>query len=186
MAEIQSIEECPPFPVVEGVEFRHIPNWIGYAAESTGRVWSCVKTGRYWKQLSHRVHNGYIFVGIINVATRKLSTRQVHALVCSAFHGPKPEGMECCHNDGTRDNNSPGNLRWDTRSNNLLDAVRQGVYGHPGRYGDDASYKKLTSSQVSEIRAIGRTMTMKALGSRFGVSASQVCNILQGKSRKRG
>jgi hypothetical protein len=51
----------------------------------------------------------------------------VHTLVLNAFVGPAPEGMECCHNDGVASNNLVSNLRWDTRSENVLDCFRHGV-----------------------------------------------------------
>lgn len=48
----------------------------------------------------------------------------VHRLVAQAFLGP--ESGEVCHNDNDPTNNDAGNLRWDTRSANVLDlrAVR--------------------------------------------------------------
>lgn len=51
----------------------------------------------------------------------------VHTLVLTAFTGPAPDGMECCHNDGDPANNVHSNLRWDTRSNNIKDDFRSGV-----------------------------------------------------------
>ena len=48
---------------------------------------------------------------------------KVHHLVMEAFVGPLPEGMEVCHNDGDPANNRVENLRFDTRSENALDAV---------------------------------------------------------------
>lgn len=65
----------------------------------------------------------------------------VHRLVLSAFVGPCPEGMEGLHWDDNKDNNHLSNLRWGTRSENLLDCVRNGnnyqskkthcKWGHP-------------------------------------------------------
>lgn len=53
-------------------------------------------------------------------------TKNVHALVALAFHGPRPEGADVCHNDGDRQNNRADNLRYDTRSENNRDITRQG------------------------------------------------------------
>lgn len=53
--------------------------------------------------------------------------RKVHALVLEAFIGPRPHGLEGCHNDGDASNNRASNLRWDTRSENALDSVRHGT-----------------------------------------------------------
>ena len=50
----------------------------------------------------------------------------VHRLVLLAFVGPCPEGMEGCHLDDDPKNNRLSNLRWDTRSANMHDRVRNG------------------------------------------------------------
>lgn len=48
----------------------------------------------------------------------------VHQLVLTAFVGPCPPGLECCHGDGDPTNNRLGNLRWDTRPSNMADRRR--------------------------------------------------------------
>jgi hypothetical protein len=53
---------------------------------------------------------------------------KVHTLVLTAFVGPRPDGMECCHNDGDCTNNHLSNLRWDTPSENAFDKVRHGTH----------------------------------------------------------
>lgn len=57
----------------------------------------------------------------------------VHRVVLSAFVGPCPDGMECCHNDGDGTNNRLKNLRWDTTSSNMYDKVKHGVHHHSNR-----------------------------------------------------
>lgn len=52
----------------------------------------------------------------------------VHRLVLSAFVGHCPPGMEGCHADDDRTNNRLDNLRWDTKSENVLDQVRNGIH----------------------------------------------------------
>lgn len=54
--------------------------------------------------------------------------RYVHQMVLEAFVGPRPAGMDACHNDGNPSNNVVSNLRWDTTSNNILDAVVHGTH----------------------------------------------------------
>ncbi len=65
---------------------------------------------------------GYRKVGLRLNGVRR--TRPVHVLVCQAFHGPKPSGQEVLHGDGNKANCDAGNLRWGTRRENNLDAVR--------------------------------------------------------------
>lgn len=56
-------------------------------------------------------------------------TRLVHGLMMEAFAGPRPEGMEIRHLDGTRSNNRwPDNLAYGTRSENQQDTVRHGKH----------------------------------------------------------
>ena len=53
----------------------------------------------------------------------------VHHLVLEAFVGPAPAGTVCCHWDDVPAHNNLKNLRWDTRSANVADFVRN--YGRP-------------------------------------------------------
>lgn len=53
-------------------------------------------------------------------------TFNVHALVAAAFMGPRPDGMEVCHNNGDHHDNRAENLRYDTHSANALDIVAHG------------------------------------------------------------
>jgi hypothetical protein len=54
---------------------------------------------------------------------------KIHRLVLTAFVGPCPPGMECCHNNGDFTDNRLENLRWGTPSSNLFDLVRHGNHG---------------------------------------------------------
>lgn len=51
---------------------------------------------------------------------------RIHLLVLEAFVGSRPPGMEGCHWDDDNSNNRLSNLRWDTRSSNEYDKVRNG------------------------------------------------------------
>jgi hypothetical protein len=53
--------------------------------------------------------------------------RPVHRLVLEAFVGPCPEDTEGCHNNGNPYDNRLANLRWDTRSGNMLDKIKHGT-----------------------------------------------------------
>jgi len=57
----------------------------------------------------------------------------VHILVLEAFVGPKPVGMQCCHNNNVRDDNRLVNLRWDTPKNNVHDRRFHGTYQYDER-----------------------------------------------------
>ena len=50
---------------------------------------------------------------------RGYKTRKIAALVCEAFHGSRPEGLNCLHIDEDSRNNKPDNLKWGTQKENL-------------------------------------------------------------------
>jgi hypothetical protein len=68
---------------------------------------------------------GHLQVGLW--LDNKLHQKLVHHLVLGAFVGPCPPGKEGCHWDDNPANNYPDNLRWGTRSENMLDRDRNGV-----------------------------------------------------------
>src|SRR5438270_713720 len=63
--------------------------------------------GRIRKPNHHRA--GHPFVSLSGHEKKK--NRFVHRLVLEAFVGPRPEGLEGCHNDGSPQNNHLSNLR---------------------------------------------------------------------------
>ena len=75
--------------------------------------------------------NGYPFVHLCTPG--KSQMRTVHSLVAEAFIAARPEGMEVCHNDGDPTNNHVDNLRYGTRSDNMLDKVRHGTDRDAGK-----------------------------------------------------
>ena len=60
--------------------------------------------------------------------TREGGKRQVfvHDLVLLAFVGPKPKGLQACHHNDVKHDNTLGNLRYDTPKANVADAYRNG------------------------------------------------------------
>ncbi len=65
----------------------------------------------------------------------------VHQLVALAFMGPTSEGMEILHNNGNPKDNKLSNLRFGTRTDNILDVYRQGK-----------RWRKVGIDEVKEIR----------------------------------
>jgi len=65
--------------------------------------------------------------GQVNLSKEgRIEVLRVHRLVALAFFGYPPLGAEVCHNDGNFLDNSAGNLRWGTHSDNMVDIVRHG------------------------------------------------------------
>ena len=170
-------------------EYRDIPGFPAYRVGDDGSVWS------RWKRLPTRGRDGRIN-GSVCVACdvwKRLSPttnaegysrvdlkgrlRFVHHLVLEAFVGPRPLGMEACHNDGNRANSALTNLRWDTRQANLADQVRHGTIPR----GEAHVRAKLTEAKVREIRAKYATGTTSQhkLAVEYGVSDVTVSNVVR-------
>ena len=107
----------------------------------------------------------------------KYITKTVHSLMLEAFVCPRPNGMEACHNDGNKDNNFLFNLRWDTPKNNSMDRL---IHGTQAR-GSKCGASKLSEEDVYFIRKNESTLTARELSKKFGVSNSNIIQILKGK-----
>lgn len=68
--------------------------------------------------------NGVLFVHLS--ADGRHRVHRVHLLVLEAFVGPRPPKLEGCHWDDDNENNRLDNLRWDTKSANARDQIRNG------------------------------------------------------------
>lgn len=125
---------APAFLQAAAEEWRAIPGHEGsYEASSWGRIRSLDRIVGY-KDGRSRFSAGQILRQTLNQRSHRYMVSlgfggqvEVHVLVARTFLGPCPDGMECCHNDGDSTNNSIGNLRWDTHSENNRDRRRHGT-----------------------------------------------------------
>lgn len=112
-------------------EWRPIRGWEDrYEVSSAGRVASLPT--RTWprrnilKSVAHK-RGGYLYVNLVR--DNKQHHRKIHALVCEAFNGARPESATLVrHIDGDVRNNIPSNLAWGNTSENMHDAVRHGTH----------------------------------------------------------
>jgi len=104
-----------------------VPGFPGYEASSLGHVIS--HKGRAPRVLRGGPHpDGYPMVQLHGPDGRR--GFMVHAVIAAAFIGPRPPGMEVCHNDNDKLNNTPENLRYGTRTENEHDKRRHGTHHH--------------------------------------------------------
>lgn len=120
-------------------EWRDIPGWEGYyQASSHGRVKSVDRVVECRDGTKRNVRNrilmpvldeyGYQMVCLCKGG--ECQSVPIHRLVLEAFEGPRPEGMQGCHNDGDSQNNDLINLRWGTPSSNIMDTVIHGTHNN--------------------------------------------------------
>lgn len=101
----------------------------------------------------------------------------VHLLVLEAFVGPRPEGMQACHNNGNPEDNRLSNLRWDTPKANVADRLKHGTYQFGSR---NPSYK--WSDEIVEYVRSSKEPA-KEIERRLGMTDSHVYAIRSGKLR---
>lgn len=108
---------------------------------------------------------------------------QVHQLVLMAFVGPAPFGMECLHRNGDHTDNTPGNLRWGTRKENVADSIAHGTFSPLTRSGSRHPLAKLSVEDVRCIRAEPYFPGVRRmLSAAFAVSPGQIRDIRNGKN----
>jgi len=101
-------------------EWRSVLRNQNYEVSNLGRVRRVTRgggavPGRVLK--AGLLRNGYMIVSLWKDGEGK--STHVSALVSEAFLGPKPEGLDINHKDGVKKNNTPGNLEYVTRSENI-------------------------------------------------------------------
>ena len=153
-------------------EWRSVVGYEGlYEVSNLGRV-KTVKTGRIKKFTSHCLDTRP-FLQIWKNNTPKIF--RPHTLVLTAFIGPRPDGMECCHNDGNPWHNMLSNLRWDTAASNQKDRIKHGTTNR----GENCGTAKLTQFQVDAIRKDSRLQ--RVIAYEYGVLQSAISRIKSGK-----
>lgn len=122
--------------------------------------------------------NGYPTVALRR--NGRTTNTAVHRLVAEAFIGPCPAGQEVCHNDGTRTNCDAGNLRYDTRKNNLADREQHGT----AQRGERNPAATLTDAQADEIKTLRKQgVPLRILAAQFAVAESTISRIANGVRR---
>ncbi len=132
--------------------WKDIPEYESYYQVSTeGKVRSLdrkIKIGRWGcMNLKGRIlkkdilHRGHFRVTLAKNGTHKRYF--VHVLVLLTFVGPCPSGFEACHNDGDPSNNNLNNVRWDSHSNNMFDAVSHNTLGKRVKCSDGRVFNSL-------------------------------------------
>lgn len=102
--------------------------------------------------------------------------KRAHVLVAGAFLGPKPDGLEICHNDSNPLNCRADNLRYDTRKSNFADKKLAGTENTGSRHG----MSKITENDVLRIRALRKAgVSVKDILLEFNIGRSTVYQIIE-------
>jgi hypothetical protein len=146
---------------------KSIPGYEGfYEADSNGSIHSLDRTvihknkswtGREVQYRGRKLKSGKDKLGYNRVVLSKegkVKSYLVSHLIALAFIGSRPVGMDVCHNDGNSSNDRLENLRYDSRTNNLLDMNKHRTSNafRPMPCGEASGTHKLSSEDVISIR----------------------------------
>lgn len=107
------------------------------------------------------------------------SQHGVHIAVCTAYHGPRPDGQVVRHLDGNPRNNRADNLCWGTGAENEADKILHGT----ALLGELHPQAKLTASDVRAIRSAPPYYGYRRdLAARYGVSVGTISQIRTGQT----
>lgn len=164
------------------VEWRLCPSFPNHEVSEDGRVRNAValRTRSRHHLLRGGVEKGYLRYQL-SLPDGSKHLVGAHALVCEAWHGPKPTPEhEPAHWDGNRLNNHFANLRWATKAENAADRVRHGT----NSLGERNGFARLSDREVSEIIAAPRSSYgwQGRLAREYGVSPSLISKLLGGKT----
>lgn len=166
-------------------QMREIEGFEGYYIDTNGSVWSRRSNNgglREMRKLKPQKSGGGHFQ-VKLYKKKKPYLKTVHRLVLKAFVGECPQNMEGCHNNGNVYDNNLKNLRWDTKRENQMDAIRHGT--HVCFKGEDHHNAKLNKFQVQRIRLLKEitpAITGSKIGNVFGLNRNTANKILARKS----
>lgn len=163
--------------------WKDIPGYEGkYQASTEGRIRSkdhlvkgrCHYTGKsFARMVKGRILSPgrYCKSGHVSVVPGHAANGcPVHQLIMKTFVGECPVGMEVLHNNGNPADNRLCNLRYGTRTENILDV-----------YKDGGRWRKLSAEDAEAIRfGLTTGITGKELAEMFGVSTSTISCIKRG------
>lgn len=159
--------------------WKRVPGFKDYEASNDGRVRSIAREVLYKtngvlrsKKFKRTIlkagvaKNGYL---VVNLTKRNGSnvTKYVHEIVAITWIGPRPAGLEILHYDDNKLNNRKENLRYGTKLENYMDAVRNKKVKGP----------TLSERDIQWIRG-HKSLPASKLAKLFKVSSSTIRLIL--------
>lgn len=165
------------------LEFRTLPNFPRFAADSDGFIW-VIEAGKTRKRgVPYRVKTREHEFGYKKVALRTgkvAKSYYVHRLVCEAFHGPAPpDKPQTAHLDGNPKNNKPTNLKWKSSLENHQDKWLHGTMP----VGNTHHNRKLSLDKVLVIKEkLAAGLQSGEIAKEFNVGRSTIRAIADGRT----
>lgn len=152
--------------IIDSEEWRDVPGWEGFKASSLGRV-----RGPRKLLTPQAGPLGYHRVSMTDRPGKRKKVASVHRIVCAAFLGECPRGMQVNHINNVRHDNRIANLEYVTPKQNCHHRKVHGTFPT----GENNGRARLTAAQVAEIRrrrAAGEKLSTMAV--EYGVHKNTV------------
>jgi hypothetical protein len=171
-------------------DIREVSGFAGYFARGDGTLWTRWTKGPMRRKrdnlrqiVGHRNKvSGYIETDILNDKGERCHVL-VNWIIATAFHGPRPQGLQCRHIDGNRANNMPDNLAWGTQSDNEQDKKDHGRFNRVVLRGSENGSARLNECRVLEIvRRCNDGESRSSIAAELHVSRGSVDSIMSGRN----
>lgn len=133
------------------IELKEFPN---YFACSDGYIYSknylYKSNATVPRKMKYKITIQTRYARICLPKESKKVARSVHILICEAFHGERPRGMECSHLDDDKYNNKPENLKWESHSVNMNRGFKNDKCG----FGYKFFNASLTKEQFEDVKIL--------------------------------
>ena len=169
----------------ESISFLIMENWKevkgfeDYQVSNLGNVKS-LKRGKIILIKKETCVKGYYRVALFKDGVRKYFS--LSRLVAEVFIPNLENKPQVNHINGIKTDNRLENLEWNTQSENMKHAYKNGLnFAHKG---SKCNLSKLTDKEVEEIRKIGNSMYRKEVAKIYGISRITVGDIVNNKTWK--
>ena len=166
--------------------FKTLTDWPAYRVGEDGSIWTRYRTGRggrlglKWRAMNPSPDkDGYRVVRLYGERGAWKQLR-VSILVCAAFNGPCPAGLECRHMNGKCSDDAASNLQWGTSVENKSDMKRHGTQPLGQRHHNAT----LTDAQVAAIRALKGKRLQREVAVEFGTTQGYVSELWGSRSKR--
>jgi len=107
----------------------------------------------------------------------KVTNYYVHELVAESFIGPRPRGMQICHDDNDPGNPAVWNLRYDTPTGNAKDRYRAGTDAR----GESNPAAKINEDTVRDVKLSLLVKSVSEVAREYGLTRQTVSAIKSGR-----